>query len=129
MSRVPWHLFQDREPRAHFIVGTAEWAEGPVAGDELKAFHSLLTRLVAKQKPARDYAATLVRDIGRPAMYFAFENEGDARQFAAAVKAESDRQLPRVGEPACIPVGRREAHRLGGLASAAEHMSQETAVG
>ena len=94
MSRVPWHLFQDRQPRAHLVVGAAEQAEGPVAGDELKAFHSLLTRLVAKQEPVGDYAATLVRDAGRPEVHFAFEDQAAARQFAAAVMAEATVSYP-----------------------------------
>jgi hypothetical protein len=75
MSRVPWHPFQDRQPRAHLVVGAAAHAEGPVAGDELKAFHSLLTRLVAKQEPVGDYAATVVRDAGRSEVHFAFEDQ------------------------------------------------------
>jgi hypothetical protein len=94
MSKMPWHLFQDRHLRAHLVVGAAAQPEGPVVGDELKAFHSLLTRLVAKQKPASDYAATLVRETGRPEMYFAFADEADARQFAAAVKAEATVSYP-----------------------------------
>ena len=94
MSRVPWHLFQDRQPRAHLVVGAAEQAEGPVAGDELKAFHSLLTRLVAKQEPVGDYAATVVRDAGRPEVHYAFEEQAAAQQFAAAVKAEATVSYP-----------------------------------
>ena len=49
----------------------------------------VLRHLVNEQKPAGDYAATLVRDAGRPEMHFAFKDEGDARKFAAAVKAEA----------------------------------------
>jgi hypothetical protein len=94
MSRVPWHPFQDRQPRAHLVVGAAAHAEGQVAGDELKAFHSLLTRLVTKQEPVGDYAATMVRDAGRPEVHFAFEDQGDARQFSAAVKAEATVSYP-----------------------------------
>jgi hypothetical protein len=94
MSKIPWHLIQDRHLRAHLVVGAAEQAEGPVAGDELKAFHSLLTRLVAKQEPVGDYAATVVRDAGCPEVHFAFEDQADARQFAAAVKAEATVSYP-----------------------------------
>jgi hypothetical protein len=94
MPKVPWHLFQDRQPRAHLVVGAAEHAEGPVVGDELKAFHSLLTRFVMKQKPAGDYAATLVRDAGRPEVYLAFDDEGDALEFASAVKAQATGSCP-----------------------------------
>ena len=49
----------------------------------------VLRRLVNEQKPAGDYATTLVRDVGRPEIYFAFKDEGDAGKFAAAVKAEA----------------------------------------
>ena len=76
MSRVPWHLFQDRQPRAHLVVGAIAKADGPVGSDELTAAQSVLKRLVRKQDPAGDYAATVVRDTGRPEVYFAFEDEG-----------------------------------------------------
>ena len=66
MSRVPWHLFQDRKPRAHLIVGVLVLADGPAGGDELTAAQSVLLRLVRKQKPASDYASTVVRDAGWP---------------------------------------------------------------
>jgi hypothetical protein len=47
----------------------------------------VLKRLVTNQKPAGDYATTVVRDAGRPEIYLAFEDEGDARKFAATVEA------------------------------------------
>jgi hypothetical protein len=64
-------------------------ATAPMDGDELTEAQVVLRRPVNEQKPAGDYAATLVRDAGRPEMYFAFKDEGDARKFAAAVKAEA----------------------------------------
>jgi hypothetical protein len=64
MPRVPWHLFQDRQARAHLIVAAVEQAD--VAGDQLNAVQALLKRLVSWQKPAGDYAAMLVRAAGRP---------------------------------------------------------------
>jgi hypothetical protein len=64
-------------------------SDGPVGGDELTAVQAVLRRLVTKQEPAGDYAATLVRDTGRPEVHFAFRDEGDARKFAAAVEAEA----------------------------------------
>jgi hypothetical protein len=73
MSRVPWHLFQDRQPQAHLIVALLEQPEGPVGGNELTAARAVLKRLVSKQKPVGDYATTLVRDTGRPEVYFAFQ--------------------------------------------------------
>jgi hypothetical protein len=89
MSKIPWHLFQDRHLRAHLVVGAAAQLEGPAVGDELKAIHSLLRRLVAKQKPVGDYAASVVRDAGRPEVHFAFVEEADARKFGDAVQAET----------------------------------------
>ena len=85
MSRVPWHLFQDRQPRAHLVVGAL--VEAATDGDELAATMYLLKRLVGQQKPAGDYAATVARDAGHPQMYFAFDDEADARKFAATVEA------------------------------------------
>jgi hypothetical protein len=89
MSRVPWYQFQDRQPQAHLVVGVLAKAEGPVGGDELNAVQNLLNRLVRQQKPGGDYAATVVRDTGRPEVYFAFVEEADARKFGDAVQAET----------------------------------------
>jgi hypothetical protein len=89
MSRVPWHLIQDRQLRAHLVVGAIVQPDAPIGGDELTEAQVVLRRLVSEQKPAGDYAATLVRDVGRPEMYFAFKDEGDARKFAAAAEAEA----------------------------------------
>jgi hypothetical protein len=72
MSRVPWHLLQDCQPRAHLVVGVVVQAEGPVGGDALNEVRSILGRLVRQQKPTGDYAATVVRDTGRPEAWFAF---------------------------------------------------------
>jgi hypothetical protein len=92
MSRVPWHPFQDRQPRAHVVVGAL--GEAATDGDELAATIYVLMRLIRQQKPAGDYAATVVRDAGRPEIYLAFEEEGDARKFAAAVKAKASGSYP-----------------------------------
>jgi hypothetical protein len=94
MSRVPWHLFQERQPRAHLVVGAVVQADGPVGCEELTAAQSVLTRLVRKQEQAGDYAATVVRDAGRPEVYFAFEDEADAQKLAAAVQAEATDSQP-----------------------------------
>ena len=94
MSRVAWHLFQDRQPRAHLIVGVLMLAGGRVAGDELTAAQSVLLRLARKQKPASDYASTVVRDAGRPEIYLAFEDDGDAKKFAAATNAKATGNYP-----------------------------------
>ena len=94
MSRVPWHLFQDRQPRAHLVVGVLVLADGQAGSDELTAAQSVLLRLVRKQKPASDYASTVVRDAGWPEIYLAFEDDGDAKKFAAVVKAKATGSYP-----------------------------------
>jgi hypothetical protein len=91
-SKVPWHLFQARQPRAHLVVGAL--AEVAADGDELAATLNLLKRLVRQQKPAGDYATTLARDSGRPEMYFAFDDEADARKFAATLEAGPTGRYP-----------------------------------
>ena len=89
MSRVPWPLIQDRQPRAHLVVGVVAQSEGPAEGDELNAARNLLIRLVKQQKPGGDYAATVVRETGRPEVHFAFVDEADARRFGETVQAET----------------------------------------
>jgi hypothetical protein len=89
MSRVPWHLFQNRQPRAHLVVGAIVQADGPAGLNDSTAALAVLRRLARKQKPAGDYAATVVREAGWPQVYFAFNDEPDAQQFAAAVGAET----------------------------------------
>src|ERR1700730_11978449 len=69
-------------------------ATAPMDGDELAEAQVVLRRLVNEQKPAGDYAATLVRDTGRPEVYLAFDDEGDARKFASAVKAKAPGSYP-----------------------------------
>jgi hypothetical protein len=88
MSRVPWHLFKDRQPCAHLVVGGLVQTDEPV-GDELTTAQSVLTRLASKHAPAGDYAATVVRNTGRREVYFAFDDDTEARKFAAAVQAEA----------------------------------------
>jgi hypothetical protein len=68
-------------------VAAVAHAAGPPGGDELSEVQLVLKRLVTNQKPAGDYATTVVRDAGRPEIYLAFEDEGDARKFAATVEA------------------------------------------
>ena len=41
-----------------------------------------------EQKPAGDYADTVVREAGWPEIYFAFANEADAQKFAACLEAD-----------------------------------------
>ena len=83
---MPWHLFKDRQSRAHLVVGIVAQAEGPAEGDELNAARNLLIRLVKQQKPGGDYAATVVRESGRPEVHLAFAEEADARRLGDAVQ-------------------------------------------
>jgi hypothetical protein len=94
MSRVPWHLFQDRQPQGHLVVGAIVQADGPAGLNDSTAALAVLMRLARKQKPAADYAATVVRDSGWPEVYFAFHDEADAQKFAASVKAEPIARYP-----------------------------------
>jgi hypothetical protein len=88
MSKVPWHLFQDRQPRVHLVVDVMAQADGPTALNDSTAALAILRRLARKQKPAGHYAATVVREAGWPEVYFAFDDEADAQKFAASVQAE-----------------------------------------
>jgi hypothetical protein len=81
--------------RAHLVVGAIAEPDAPIGGDALAEAQVVLRRLVNEQKPAGDYAATLVRDTGRPEVYLAFDDEGDARKFASAVKAKATGSYPR----------------------------------
>jgi hypothetical protein len=94
MSRVSWPQFLHRQSQAHLVVGVVAQAEGPAAGDELKEVQKLLSRLVSQQKPSGDYASTVVREAGRPEVYFAFDDEADARKFGDAVEAETTDTYP-----------------------------------
>jgi hypothetical protein len=87
MSRVPWHLFQDRKPHAHLVVGAIVQASGPVSLNDSTVALAVLRRLARKQKPIGDYAATVVREAGWAEVYFAFADEADAQKFGASVQA------------------------------------------
>jgi hypothetical protein len=89
MSRVPWPEFLHRQTQVHLVVGVLAETEAPVGGDELNAVRNLLNRLVRQQKLGGDYAATVVRDTGRPEVYFAFGEEADAKKFGDGVQAQT----------------------------------------
>jgi hypothetical protein len=89
MSKVPWHLFKERQHRAHLVVGAIVQADSPAGLSVSTAALAVLRRLARKQKPAGDYAATVVRAAGWPEVYFAFNDEADAQKFAASVQAEA----------------------------------------
>jgi hypothetical protein len=93
MSKVPWHLIQDRQPRAHLVVAV-------VRADQLggepnpRAAQIVLAGIVKIQKPSSYYATTVVREEGRPQVHLAFEDKGDARKLAATVGAEPTNNYP-----------------------------------
>ena len=70
------------------MVGAIFEANEPAGLADFAAALAVLRRLARKQKPAGDYAAAVMRDAGWPEVYFAFNEEADARKFAAAVQAE-----------------------------------------
>jgi hypothetical protein len=94
MSRVPWHLFQDRKPHAHFVVGAIVQANGPASLNDSTVALAVLRRLARKQKPIGDYAATVVKEAGWPEVYFAFADEADAQKLGASVRAEPIASYP-----------------------------------
>jgi hypothetical protein len=87
MSRVPWHLFQDRQSRAHLVIAVLR--SDPLGGEpNARAAQIVLARIVKIQKPSSYYATTVVRKAAQPQVQVAFEDKGDARKFAATVEAE-----------------------------------------
>jgi len=93
MSRVPWHLFKDRQPRAHLVAAVLRAA--PTAADpDPREAQGVLVRLVRAQRPTSYYATTAVREAGRPEVHLAFEDKGDARKLADAVEAKATTNYP-----------------------------------
>jgi hypothetical protein len=93
MSRVPWHLFKDRQPRAHLVAAVLRAA--PTAADpDPREAQGVLVRLVRAQRPASYYATTVVREAGPPEVHLAFEDKGDARKLADAVEAKATANYP-----------------------------------
>ena len=88
MSRVPWHVFKDRNPRAHLVAASLQAAEA-VGSADLKTAQTVLQRFIRKLAPAADYATTIVRDGGQPEVHLAFANELDACTLADAVQAKA----------------------------------------
>jgi hypothetical protein len=88
MSKVPWQILRSGNPRAHLLAGAVQ-TDQPLSDSDLKRAQAGLERLVRKLEPTGMYATTIVRDVGRPEVLFAFEFKGDARKLAAAVNAEA----------------------------------------
>ena len=93
MSRVPWHLFKDRQPRAHLVVAVLR-ADHLGGEPNPRAAQIVLAQIVKIQKPSSYYATTVVREAGRPQVHLAFEDKGDARKLAATVEAEPTNTYP-----------------------------------
>jgi hypothetical protein len=93
MSRVPWHLFKDRQQRAHLVVAVLR-ADQLGGEPNPRAAQIVLARIVKIQKPSSYYATTVVREAGRPQVHLAFEDKGDARKLAATVEAEPTNTYP-----------------------------------
>jgi hypothetical protein len=93
MSKAPWHHFKHLQPRAHLLVGLMP-PDLSFGTGEMRAVQNVVLRLIGQQRPSGRYSATVVRDAGRPEMYFAFENEADAKGLAALVKAKATRLYP-----------------------------------
>jgi len=85
MSRVPWPELRSRQSRVHLVAVVQ--ADQPASGPRLKEVQQLLQRLVRARHPVGDYATTIVREAGRPELYVAFAEEGDARKLAAELQA------------------------------------------
>jgi hypothetical protein len=129
MSKVPWHLFQDRQPRVHLVVGAVLQPNRPVGSNELTAARSVLIRLVRAQKPASYYATTVVREGGRPEVHLAFADKNDARKLADVVEAKPTSNYRGVADRIDIPVRGRDSHSIGCLTSGPKDLSKATAVG
>src|SRR5580693_9638148 len=82
MSRVPWHLLQERQQRAHLVVAVLR-ADQLGGEPNPRAAQIVLAGIVKIQKPSSYYATTVVREAGRPQVHLAFEDKGDARKYEA----------------------------------------------
>jgi hypothetical protein len=93
MSKVPWQLFQDRQPRAHLVVAVLRTDQ--LGGEpNPRGAQIVLANLLENQKPSSYYATTVLRKAGHPEVYLAFEDKGDARKFARTVEAEPTNTHP-----------------------------------
>jgi leucyl aminopeptidase (aminopeptidase T) len=75
MSRVPWHLIQNRQPRTHLVVCAIVRSNGPAGLNDSTEALAVVRRLAKTQRPAGEYAVTVVRDAGSPEVYVAFNDQ------------------------------------------------------
>jgi hypothetical protein len=95
MSRVPWPELRGRQARVHLVAVVQ--TDQPASGPRLKEVQQVLQRLVRARHPVGDYATTIVREAGRPELYLAFAEEGDARKLAAELQAVATDSYPGWG--------------------------------
>jgi hypothetical protein len=93
MSKIPWRILKNSHPRAHLVAGAMQ-PDQPVGDSDLMRAQTGLEHLVRKLEPTGKYATTIVRDVSSSGVHLAFELEGDARRFAAAVNAEVTERYP-----------------------------------
>jgi hypothetical protein len=93
MSNIPWRILKTGHPRAHLVAGAMQ-TDQPEADSDLNKICARIDRLVKKLEPIGAYATMIVADISSPGVHLAFELEGDARRFGAAVNAEVSEGYP-----------------------------------
>ena len=93
MSIIPWRILKTGHPRAHLVAGAMQ-TDQPAADSDLNKVCAAIERLVNKLEPTGAYATMIVTDISSPGVHLAFELEGDARRFGAAVNAEVSEGYP-----------------------------------
>ena len=93
MSNIPWRILKTGHPRAHLVAGAMQ-TDQPAADLDLNRIRGRIDRFVKKLEPTGAYATMIVTDISNPGVHLAFELEGDARRFGAAVNAEVSERYP-----------------------------------
>ena len=91
MSDIPWRILKSGHPRAHLVAGAMHTDQ---ADTDLNKVCAAVERLISKLEPTGAYASMIVKDISSPGVHLAFELEGDARRFGAAVNAEVSEGYP-----------------------------------
>jgi hypothetical protein len=93
MSKVPWPILNNSYPRAHLVAGAMPTGQ-PLNDSDLYKAYAGLERLVKKFETAGTYAMLIVRNVNSSGVHLAFELEGEAQRFAAAVNAEVTEGYP-----------------------------------
>jgi hypothetical protein len=93
MPNVPWRILKNSHPRAHLVAGAMQ-ADQPATDSDLNKAYVGLERLVRELETTGTYAMMIVRNVRGSGVHLAFEVEGEARRFAAAVNAELTEGYP-----------------------------------